>query len=221
MRVRPSDWHLNIFHLTYTMRIRFLCIVVTAAFLAPPTMHAQSQDAASAWTVATALGGGVANAPTSMSPTYFDAAQFTARLAVQRALGAGLLGGMSALATLGPRGSDCTLGACAPQFRHHAVTATLTYAWRGAGHRWTPMATLGTGVARLPEQWAATPGTRTPAANTLLLHAALDVPLIVRSRTAVLLGWEHGIMPNAPGGQIATNTLVLTLRHTPLQRSAR
>ena len=202
------------------MRIRFLPIVV-ATFTAAPMLRGQSHDATSAWTLAAAIGGVVANVPASVAPTYFDATELTARFAAQRSLGAGVFGGVSALATLGTRGSDCTLGPCAPQFRHHALSATLTYVGGPSFRRWRPVPTLASGVARLPEQWAATPGTRTPAANAFYLHAALDVPLLVDSRTALLLGCESGVLPNAPGGRIVTNGLVLTLRHTPLQRSAR
>ena len=44
---------------------------------------------------------------------------------MQRTLGADLYGGVSLLGTLATEGGDCTLGACAPQFRHHALSATL------------------------------------------------------------------------------------------------
>lgn len=74
--------------------------------------------------------------------------------------------------------------------------------------RWMPIPTLGAGIARL-QNWDA------PASNTMLLNAAVDLPLWVRPRAALLLGWESSLLPNAPGDRILVNTLVLTMRSVP------
>lgn len=205
------------------MHTRIRALITAAVCTVPSLLKAQVQAQAptSGWVIAAGLGVGVANAPASSTPVYFDATQLTARVAAQRTLGAGFSGGVSLLSTLGTEGSDCALGPCAPQFRHHAASATLTYVHRQTVKRWLPIVSVATGVARLPEQWAAAPGTRTPAASTWLVGSAVDLPLVVRPRTALLLGWEGAVMPNAPGDRVVVNTLVLTLRHARLRRAAR
>jgi hypothetical protein len=55
----------------------------------------------------------------------------------------------------------------------------------------------------------------------VLLNAAVDLPLFVRPRTALLLGWESSLLPNAPGDRILVNTFVLTLRTVPLAGAGR
>jgi hypothetical protein len=94
------------------------------------------------------------------------------------------------------------------------LNANITYIPARAIRRLIPILSLAAGLARLPEQWAAAPRGRTPAANALSLSAALDVPMYVRPRAALLLGWETGVLPNAPGDPVRMNALVLTLRGT-------
>lgn len=203
------------------MRLRLFSLVTATACVLPGFLNAQPPSPTRGWVASGSLGAGVANVPDSRTPVYFDATQLTARAAIQHTLGAGFLGGVSLLATVRTAGSDCTLGPCAPQFRHHAASATLTYVHGRTVQRWIPIASVATGVARLPEQWAATPGTRTPAASTWLVGGAVDLPLVVRPRTALLVGWEGSVLPNAPGDRIVVNTIVLTVRHALLGQSAR
>ncbi len=207
-------------HVNLVLR-QFLLLAALTAALLPCVLAAQSREKTTGWAIAASIGAGVADVPTSPTPVYFDASQVTARLAVQRSLGAGFAGGISLLGTIGTTGSDCALGPCAPQFRQSAASATITYIHRASIERWIPIVSLAAGYARLPEQWAAAPETRTPAAGTLLLSGALDVPLVIRSRSAVLVGWESSVLPNAPGDRIAVNTIVFTVRHALRPRSAR
>ena len=203
------------------MHLRLFSLITATVCVVPHMLNAQSPEPTNGWVIAASLGAGVANVPNSPTPVYFDATQLTARLAVQRTLGAGFSGGVSLLATLDTQGSDCALGPCAPQFSHNAGSATLTYVPGRTVQRWIPIASLSAGVARLPEQWAATPGTRTPAASTWLVGGALDLPLMVRPRTTLLVGWEGSVLPNAPGDHVVVNTIVVTVRHALLRRSAR
>lgn len=196
-------------------------ILTLLAVAAPIAVRAQRSDASARWAFSAAIGAGVADVPKSASPTYFDASQLTARVGAQRQFGAGLFGGVSLLATVGATGSDCIFGPCAPHVRQHVLSATTSYVHAGVIRRFIPIVSLAAGVARLPEQWASFPRDRTPAANTLSLTAAFDIPLYVRQRTALLLGWETGVIPNAPGDAIHVNALVLSLRHTRQTVSSR
>lgn len=202
------------------MHRRLFALIAATVCVAPRLLNAQPHAPTNGWVVAASLGADVAIVPDSPTPVYFDATQLTGRLAVQHALRAGFSGGVSLLATLGAEGSDCTLGPCAPQFRHHAASATLTYVPGGIVRQWIPIASVAAGVARLPEQWAAAPGTRTPAASAWLLGGAFDLPLVVRPRTALLVGWEGSVLPNTPGDRIVVNTIVITARHALPRRSA-
>ena len=197
-----------------TMRTTRAGLLLMSMVVSPGLLRAQPADARSPWNFTAAVGAGVADVPRSTAPRYFDSSQLTARVGVQRTLGADLYGGVSLLGTLATEGGDCTLGACAPQFRHHALSATLSYVRGNIVRRWMPIPTLGAGIARL-ENWD------TPASNTMLLNAAVDLPLLVRPRTALLLGWESSLLPNAPGDRILVNTLVLTLRTVPLAGAGR
>ena len=175
-------------------------------------LHAQRHDDLSRWAISVGVGAGVASVASSAHPTYFDASQLTARVGVQHAIGGGLVGGLALVATIGVTGSDCTLGPCAPQVKQHVLSANVAYHYRRAVRRFVPIVSLGAGVARLPEQWATGVLPRTPAASTVSTSAALDVPIFVRPRAALLIGWESGVLPNAPGGRIRTNALVLSAR---------
>lgn len=200
------------------MRNQLLSLLTVALCVTPLALTAQANEQANGWVIGASVGAGASSVPTSPTPVYFDATQLTARVLVQHAIGGGLYGGLALMGTLSSTGSDCTLGPCAPPFRQHAGYVTLNYVPGRAIHQWTPIVSALVGVARLPEQWSATPGTRTPAVNTLTLGGAIDVPLLVRPRTALLVGWEGSVLPNAPGDRIAVNTLVITVRHT-LSRS--
>ncbi len=201
------------------MRMRWCWLFLATMCVGPCMLNAQSNAQPNGWVLSAGAGVGVANVPTSTTPVYFDATQLTARLAVQHAIGAGFFGGVSLLATVATEGSDCVFGPCAPHFRHHAASASLSYVRGSTPRRWIPIGSLAAGVARLPEHWASTPGTRTPSASTFLLSGALDLPLIVRRRTALLVGWEGSVLPNAPGDRVTVNAITITMRRALLPRT--
>lgn len=181
----------------------------------PHTLRAQENDSAGGWVIAAGLGLGLANVPESRTPVFFDALQQSARVAVQRNVGAGVSAGVSLTTTVGTEGGDCVgIGPCAPRFSHRTVSGTLTYVRGQRLRQWKPMATVAAGLARLPETRASAPNTRTPAKNTWQLGAAIDVPVLIGPGTALLLGWETQVIPDAPGGAVTVNTLVMTLRHS-------
>lgn len=113
--------------------------------------------------------------PESRTPVYFDALQQTARVALQRNVGAGVSAGVSLTTTVGTEGGDCA----------------------GIG-----------------------PNARTPAKSTWQIGGAIDFPVLVGPGTALLLGQEGHIIPDAPGGGVGVNTLVMTLRHSLFRRVA-
>jgi hypothetical protein len=198
------------------MRNRLLAVFLSAIALTTTTVQAQSGARSSGWSYGIGVSAGLANVPSSADPVYFSASSLATRLVVRRDVGNGLSGGLAFTGTLGVTGSDCVMGPCAPQFKHHALAATLSYARGNSLQQWIPMATVGAGVARMPEQWAISPNRQTTSAqNSLLLNAALDVPVYVRSRTALLVGWESGLIPNTSGGRVTLNALVLSMRFTP------
>lgn len=157
--------------------------------------------------------------PESRTPVYFDALQQTARVAVQRNVGAGVSAGVSLTTTVGTEGGDCLgIGPCAPRFSHRTVSGTVTYV-RGARLRqWKPMATVSAGLAQIPETWASGIDARTRATSTWQIGAAIDFPVLIGPGTALLLGWEGHVIPEAPGGGVGVNTLVMTLRHSLTRR---
>lgn len=187
----------------------------------PHTLRAQQKDSASGWVIAGGLGLGLANVPESRTPLFFDALQQTARVAVQRNLGTGVSVGVLVSTTVGTEGSDCLgIGPCAPRFSHRTVSGTLTYVRGTHLRQWKPMATVSAGLAQIPETWASGIDARTPARSTWQIGAAIDFPVLVGPGTALLLGWEGHIIPDAPGGGIGVNTLVMTLRHSLFRRVA-
>lgn len=181
--------------------------------ITPMVLHAQQADGLPRWALSVGAGAGVASVPRSAQPTYCDASQLSARVGAQHVIGGGFVGGLALATTIGVTGSDCTLGPCAPQVKQHVISASVAYHYGRALRRFVPIVSLSAGVARLPEQWATGDRRRTPAANTVSASAALDVPIFVQQRTALLIGWETGVLPDAPGGRIRTNALVLTVRH--------
>jgi hypothetical protein len=94
------------------MRTTRAGLLLMSMMVSPCLLRAQSADPAPPWTFSAALGAGVADVPTSTAPRYFDSSQLTARLGVQRALGADLHGGVSLLGTFATEGGDCTFGPC-------------------------------------------------------------------------------------------------------------
>lgn len=202
------------------MRTRLLAVFSSAVVLTATALQAQPRERSSGWTFGVGVSAGVANVPSSSDPAYFDASNLATRLVVQRDVGNGFSGGLAFTGTLGVSGGDCVMGPCAPHFKHHALNATLSYALGRSLQQWIPMATVGAGVARMPEQWGALRNRQTTAGgNAVLLNAALDVPVYVGSRSAVLLGWESGVIPNALGGRVALNALVLSMRFSPRSRA--
>lgn len=201
---------------------QFLCpaLAVMVGVL-PHTLRAQENDSARGWVIAGGLGLGLANVPESRTPVYFDALQQTARVALQRNVGAGMSAGVSLTTTVGTEGGDCAgIGPCAPRFSHRTVSGTLTYVRGQRLRSWKPMATVAAGLAQIPETWASGLNARTPAKSTWQIGAAIDFPVLVGPGTALLLGWEGHIIPDAPGGGVGVNTLVMTLRHSLFRRVA-
>ena len=195
---------------------QFLCpaIAIMVGVL-PHTLRAQETDRSRGWVIAGRLGLGLANVPESRTPTYFDALQQTARVALQRNVGAGVSAGVSLTTTVGTEGGDCVgIGPCAPRFSHRTFSGTLTYVRGQRLRSWKPMATVVAGLAQIPETWASGLNARTPAKSTWQIGAAIDFPVLVGPGTALLLGWEGHIIPDAPGGGVGVNTLVMTLRHS-------